>query len=92
METVESVQVWTVAWWGDGWGVWPGEAPDHTRPPAYATRNITRAAAEAASAWAVGVVPPHPRLQVRCPYAGDPGGEARFRARAARRRRWWRPC
>ncbi|WP_143020541.1 hypothetical protein [Sinosporangium album] len=83
-------QVWTVAWWRSGWGVWLGEDPDFTRPPTYTTVNITHAAADAASHWAVGVVPSHPRLRVRCPYGGDPDGETAFRARAARRR-WWRP-
>jgi hypothetical protein len=90
VDALDEQAVWTVAWWGDGWGVWPGDEPDRAAPPAYATGNITQAAAEAASYWAVGVVPPHPRLKVRCPYGGDPDGEARFRARAARRR-WWRP-
>ncbi|GAA0949135.1 hypothetical protein GCM10009560_67090 [Nonomuraea longicatena] len=80
-------RVWTVAWWRDGWGVWPGEDPDLGRSPAYSTVNITRAASEAASHWALGVVPPG-RVRIRCRFGGDPDGAARFAVRS-RSRRWW---
>ncbi|TYB58349.1 hypothetical protein FXF51_37455 [Nonomuraea sp. PA05] len=65
-------QLWRVAWWGNGWGVWPGDADPTTTPPTYATRNITRANPDAAGGWALGVVPPHPRIHVACSYQGDP--------------------
>ncbi|MFB4282687.1 MULTISPECIES: hypothetical protein [unclassified Nonomuraea] len=65
-------QLWRVAWWGDGWGVWPGDADPTTTPPSYATRNITRANSDAAGGWALGVVPPHPRNHIKCSHGGDP--------------------
>ncbi len=81
-----------MAWWGSGWGVWRGEEPDLTAPPVYATGNLTHAAPEAASSWALGVVPSHPRLSVQCRFRGDPDGEAKFIARMRERqsRPWWR--
>ncbi|GAA2214360.1 hypothetical protein GCM10009850_098250 [Nonomuraea monospora] len=65
-------QLWRVAWWGDGWGVWPGDADPTTTPPTYATRNITRANSDAAGGWALGVVPSHPRIRIKCSHGGDP--------------------
>ncbi|MGW4791184.1 hypothetical protein ACWEPC_02050 [Nonomuraea sp. NPDC004297] len=77
-----------MAWWGDGWGVWPGSEPDLATPPAYSTRNITHAAMDAATSWAVGTVPADPAPRVRCSFGGDPDGETKFLARTGRRRRW----
>ncbi|WP_327086670.1 hypothetical protein OIE66_30660 [Nonomuraea sp. NBC_01738] len=82
-------QVWTVAWWRGGWGVWPGEEPDLTSAPSYDTANITQASSQAATHWALGVVPPHPRTRVRCPFGGDPQGAARLLASVGRSA-WWR--
>ncbi|MFI6292973.1 hypothetical protein ACIBEJ_15400 [Nonomuraea sp. NPDC050790] len=89
-------QVWTVAWWRSGWGVWPGEEADLTTEPAYTTLNITQAAPDAAGHWAIGVIP-HGSGSVRCQFGGDPDGEAKFlkrieeqrELRRRRRRRLW---
>ncbi|MEV4890384.1 hypothetical protein AB0K48_13430 [Nonomuraea sp. NPDC055795] len=85
-------QVWTVAWWRSGWGVWPGEEPDLTAEPAYTTLNLPHVASDEAGYWALGVIP-HGSGSVRCQFGGDPDGEAKFVARIAeqrrRRRRFW---
>ncbi|MFD9944554.1 hypothetical protein ACFWYW_48440 [Nonomuraea sp. NPDC059023] len=75
-----------MAWWQSGWGVWRGEEPDLTAPPAYRTDNITQAASDAAAHWALGVVPDHSSVHIR-----DPDGAARFVAgmEERRSRRWW---
>ncbi|MEV0382253.1 hypothetical protein [Nonomuraea sp. NPDC050643] len=65
-------QLWRVAWWRNGWGVWPGDADPITTPPTYTTVNIPQIDSATAGCWAVGVVPPHPRTRVRCAHRGDP--------------------
>ncbi|MFC4007886.1 hypothetical protein ACFOY2_11670 [Nonomuraea purpurea] len=76
MENLASVdegrQVWRIAWWGDGWGVWAGRYPDLSTPPAYSTVNIPHHMHEAAGNWALGVVPPHPNKGITCSHGGDP--------------------
>ncbi|MFI6498698.1 hypothetical protein [Nonomuraea typhae] len=71
-------QGWTVAWWQSGWGVWAGDEPDFATPPAYTTLNIPHVASEAATYWALGVIPPGTGT-VQCRFRGDPNGEANFR-------------
>ncbi|MET8861573.1 hypothetical protein ABZW11_01325 [Nonomuraea sp. NPDC004580] len=73
-------KLWRVAWWGEGWGVWPGDADPLTTPPTYSTRNIPRADYTAAGYWACGVVPYHPKLHVSCSHQGDPSARPRLRS------------
>ncbi|MBB5080100.1 hypothetical protein [Nonomuraea endophytica] len=89
-------QVWTVAWWQSGWGVWQGEEPDLTTEPTYTTLNLPHVASEGATYWALGVIP-HGSGSVRCQFGGDPDGMAKWETwieeqraiRRRRRRRLW---
>ncbi|WP_043620674.1 hypothetical protein [Nonomuraea candida] len=65
-------QLWRVAWWQQGWGVWPGDADPLTTPPVYTTANIPIGDSQTAMCWAAGVVPPNPLNHLRCSYRGDP--------------------
>jgi hypothetical protein len=65
-------QVWRVAWWHGGWGVWSADADPMAAEPVYTTKNIPQADSDAACCWAAGVVPAHPRLHISCSHRGDP--------------------
>ncbi|MEU4230757.1 hypothetical protein AB0F17_41255 [Nonomuraea sp. NPDC026600] len=73
-ELDEGRHVWRVAWWGEGWGVWPGRKPDVTTMPAYSAEDISQAKPEVAAHWAFEVVPPLGRTVIECPPWGVVSG------------------